>query len=131
MTVSEFLKENPNIIVDPGMNWCTVHCLTEEQKDKFIELYKAGNPAPRYAVMPQTGLIGIHISSIARLRNWFSGNPGIGRQEKAYAIEQLKRYQETGEHSGISPSAYPELIEKLEKLPDCDDIEGYCIHYHY
>lgn len=128
--MNEFIESCPNIIVDPGINWCHLHQVTEEQLSVLKGLFKEGG-IQFTAYQPEWGLQE-YPSIIIRLRRWFQRPElGPGRKEKAKLISVIHRWKETGEFTGIDPSAYDELLARLESLPDKDDIYGYTLRFHY
>ena len=130
-TLSSWIKNQPNIVIDPGINWGDVYFLTEEQKDKFLELYKKRNSAPRFHVQSRKGLVGYHLSAIIRIRKWLKDDNCLpGKEEKAQLISAIEQAQATGEHTGIHPSAYPELLARLYSIPDTEDLLTYSVHYY-
>ena len=131
-TLFEWADKQKNIAFDSGINWGDAYFLTEEQKDKFIELYVKGNAAPRYHITKMKGLTDMNLSGILRIRQWFN-NPQLfsGKDEKERIISCITNAQKTGKFTGIHPDAYQGLLDKLNAMPDTPDLEHYNIHFHY
>lgn len=131
LTLNEFLKRHSNIIVDPGINWCGLQQVTEEQLAQLKEIFKR-EKIYQYDVYEKSfGLVG-HMSHVIQARKWFNDPKCLpGKQEKSRLITQLQEAKRSGKHTGIHPRVYDELLEKLYAIPDTEDIEGYSLRYHY
>lgn len=130
VTLNEFLKQNSNIIVTPGVNWCHLSQVTEQQLAALKIIFK--REYIRYDVpVKSVGLEG-HLSHVIKDRKWLQDPRCLpGKKEKARLISQLEEAKRTKKHTGIAPEAYDGLLEKLYAMPDVDDIEGYSLRYHY
>lgn len=128
--LNDFLYKCKNIIHGRGINWFTLYCVTEEQKPTLD--FILSRHGMRHDVRRTLG-IEEHFSSTVQLRAWYK-NPDLlpGRVEKEKYINRLEELisSENPEFTGISPEAYPELLERLKAAPDKDDIDGYTYHIH-
>ena len=124
-------EEQKNVVCDCGINWGTVYFLTDRQVEEFVEIYRRTFEAPRYSVEKHTGLCGMHLSHIMRIRSWLHWDEvPIGVKEKKHIIDIVERAIYEGEFTGISPSVYPEIIEKVIACEDVPDVEANYIHFH-
>lgn len=131
ITLNDFLKKNHNILVNPGINWCHLHQVTEEQLAELKVIFK--RERMRYDVYEKTiGLSG-PLSEKIKLRKWFTNGGSLpGVKERTQLITELEEAKRTKKFTGIAPEAYDGLLEKLyamEELPA--DIEGYTLRFHY
>lgn len=130
ITLNGFLKQNPNIIVKPGVNWCHLFQVSEEQLCSLQKIF--ARDGVRYTVGEKSvGLQG-HLSHVISHRKWFQDPKCLpGKKEKAWLIAGLEEAKRSKKRTGIAPEAYDELLEKLYSLPDTEDIEGYALSFHY
>lgn len=100
-TLNEFLKRHSNIIVSPGINWCGLQQVTEEQLAQLKEIFKR-EKIYQYDVYEKSfGLVG-HMSHVIQARKWFNDPKCLpGKQEKSRLIEQLQEAKLSGKHIGI------------------------------
>lgn len=130
MGLRDFLNQCENIIIEPGINWCHLRLVTEEQLETLKSIFK--REQIRYNIYEKTVGMVDHFSNIVKAREWFNSPKKYpGQKEKAWLIEKLQLYKVNGEFTGIAPEAYDELLEKLYAIPDKPDIEGYSLRYHY
>lgn len=130
MTLNEFLKANPNIIVAPGTNWCSLRQVSDEQLAQLERIFKREGIRCRI----DGKFVGLHGHAVHVLqdRKWLQDPKFLpGKQEKAWLISQLEEAKQTGEYTGISPEFCDELLEKLYAMPGTEDIEGYDLQFHY
>lgn len=75
--------------------------------------------------------LGFFLATILKLRKDFT-DPRVypGRKEKEFIVgELLSRKNSTG-YSFISPEKCDILLDRLNSVPDKDDIEGYIVKLH-
>lgn len=131
ITLGDFLRRNPKILVDPGINWCHLYQVTEEQLIELRVIFK--RERIRYDVYEKTVRLIGPLSKKIKLRKWFSDNGNLpGLKERALIISELEEAKRTKKFTGIAPEAYDGLLEKpyaMEGLSE--DIEGYTLRFHY
>lgn len=130
ISLNDFLKRNSKILVDPGINWCHLYQVTEEQLIELTAIFKREHI--RYDVYEKTVGLSGPLSQKIKLRKWFaSGGSLPGLEERTRIIDELEEAKRTKKFTGIAPEAYDGLLEKLYAMPDTEDIEGYSLRYHY
>lgn len=129
-SIPEFLRLNRNVIADPGVEGCTLYQVTEKQLILLKDYFKSSGI--QFEVCTKGPGICAGLLIALRLRKWLT-EPSLypGRKEKEILIERITRVKETLSSVGIDPSDYDELLERLYKVPDTEDIVGYSLRYNY
>ena len=130
-SIKEFLERYPNVIEEPGINWCFLHQVTEDQLIVLKDFFNKNGI--RYCIYEKTVGIEGDPSNVLQIRKHLFDEmlyPGV--KEKERLIEQIEYLQKN--HSMTTPfmeEDYPIILKKLRDLPDKEDIEGYSLRYHY
>lgn len=129
-SVPEFLRLNRNIIADPNLTGCTLYQVTEKQLNLLEKYFKENGIS--FEVLTQGTGISTTLPTNLRLRKWLE-YPSLfpGKEEKARLITRLTRVADTLGSIGVDASSPKELLEKLSKIPDTEDIVGYSLRYNY
>lgn len=126
----EFVGSCSNIIADPGINWFSLYQVTEDQLVTLHKILHRDGSRHDISKVQDVGLT-VHFARKVDLRNWYQDEKlWPGKEEKRKTIEELKKFKETGEHTGIAKEAYDDLLSRLEAIPDFDDVVGYSLHIH-
>ena len=131
LTLNECLNRHPKILVEPGINWCHLHQVTEEQLEELRAIFK--RERIRYDVYEKSVGLSGPLSQKIKLRKWFTPGGSLpGVKERVALINELEEAKQTKKFTGISPEAYDGLLEKLYAMEGLtDDIEGYYLRFHY
>lgn len=129
-SIPEFLRLNHNVIADPGVDGCTLYQVTEQQL-VLLKNYFEDSGIQFEVCTKGTGICAGLLIAL-RLRKWLT-DPSLypGRKEKKVLIDRISRVKETLFSIGIDSSEYDEVLERLYKVPDTEDIVGYSLRYNY
>lgn len=129
-TLWNFVESNTNIILDNGINWFTLYQVTEDQLVTLRKILQRDFRRYDINLEPDVGLLANFASRIRLRKLYLDERLWPGKEEKCKTIAEIKKYKETGEHTGIHPDSYDKLLVRLEAISDFDDIVGYAIHIH-
>lgn len=127
MEFYEYIKAHKDIISVPGINWGNLYTTDPQEVEDIKALL-----TDRYSVTGPCDTIPAHESSVINnVFVWFTNSHRPTVKEREHLLKWLDKVEKSGEHTGISPSAYPELRARLIGMKDLEDKQYYEIHYHY
>ena len=127
MELYEYLQDHKDIISAGGINWGNLYTTDPQEVEDIKALL-----TDRYSVTGPCDTIPEYESiSINNVFVWFTNGHQPTVKERERLLKWLDKVEESGEHTGILPSAYPTLIERLRAMTDLEDKPYYEIHYHY
>lgn len=127
MEFYEYIKAHKDIISVPGINWGSLYTTNPDEVKELETLMEN-----RFELIgPCDTLPEYESSSINNVFVWFTKEHKPTVKERERLLKWLDKVEKSGEHTGISHSAYPTLRECLMAMTDLEDKPYYKIHYHY